>query len=249
MNENAIIAENVSKHFFILRHRETAFRVIKALLHKEPLMKKLRVLHNISVTIKQGERVAVVGNNGAGKTTLLRLMAGIYKPTTGLIRTGSEPKVLLNFWTGFNNDLSVIDNVYLRGAIVGGERKALTHDMKVILEMAGLATFMYSPLKRLSMGQIQRLSLSVFLNTPGDFLILDECLAFVDKGFIIKSDAAIREKITGGKTIIMASHDGEFLARHCPRAIWLDEGRIRMDGDCRRVICEYERSVAGQAAK
>ena len=155
----------------------------------------------------------------------------------------------MNFWTGFNNDLSVLDNIYLRGAIFGGGRALLTQRMTAILEMADLPAFIHSPLKILSLGQIQRLSLSIFFNTPGDFLIFDECLAFVDKGFVKKSDELLRAQLTGDKIVIMASQDGEFLKRHCPRAIWLDEGRIRMDGDSSLVISAYEKHVSGQGGE
>ncbi len=249
MSDPYVIAEHVSKHFHVLSQRGTTFRAIKAFLKREPLMKKLNVLSHVSFEMKRGEKIAIVGKNGAGKTTLLRILAGIYEPSSGEVYTEIAPKVLLNFWTGFNMDLTVIDNVYLCGALFGGERKLLARSLPRILEMAELSTLGYSPAKRLSLGQIQRLSLSIFLNTPGDFLIFDECLAFVDKGFARKSDAFIKEHISDHKTAIMASHDGEFLKKHCTRAIWLDKGSIRMDGEARRVISEYESVVSGEATE
>ena len=248
MNDSCVMANDLSKHFLVLRQRETAFRMIKSFIRRESLMRKLSVLSHVSFEIKRGERVAVIGKNGAGKTTLMRLLAGIYKPSGGEIHAPVDPKVLLNFWTGFSLDLSVVDNVDLCGTIFGGERMVLSRHVHRILEMAELSSVSHSPVKRLSLGQIQRLSLSIFLNTPGDFLIFDECLAFVDKGFLQKSDGFINGHITDDKTVIMASHDGDFLKKHCTRAIWLDEGRIRMDGEAHRVISEYERAVFEQAA-
>lgn len=241
MNNICVKAESLSKRFFVLERKETALRALMVLIKRELFKRELWVLRDISFEIKKGEKVAIIGKNGSGKTTLIRILTGIYGKTSGNIEVKVEPKALFRSSTGFNIDLSIIDNIYLFGAVHGMERNFLTGKIDRMLELAGLYPLRFSPLKHLSAGQIQRLALSVFFQNTSDFLIFDECLAFIDQSFVQKCEVYFKDLACSEKTVVIITHDNSFLKKYCRTAIWLDEGNIRMYGDAESVISEYER--------
>lgn len=245
MSDICVKVERLSKRFLVFKSQKTVLRTLRLLIKRESFKKELWVLRDLSFELKKGERVAIIGKNGSGKTTLLRILTGIYDKTFGYISVEEEPKSLFNSWIGFNGDLSVIDNVYLFGAIHGIERKILKQNMGNILKMAELYHLCFSPLKELSTGQQQRLAFSVFLQNTSDFFIFDESLAFVDQAFAQECDAYLQNLFSSDKTVIITSHNAAFLKRHCKTALWLDEGRIRKQGEIEEVIGEYERSFSG----
>ena len=242
MNDICVSAEKLSKRFFVLKRKQTALGVLKALVSGEPLKREYWVLRDITLRIHKGEKLAIVGKNGSGKTTLLRIITGIYDRTYGDLEVKEEPRALFGCWTALNADLSVIDNIYLFGAVHGIQRGYLKGKISEIMEMTELYDLQFCALKELSMGQMQRLALSVFFQIPNDFLIFDESLASVDQGFTQKCEAYFNNLVSSEKTVIMTSHDNRFLRKYCNKAIWLDEGRIRMSGEASSVIDEYENS-------
>lgn len=242
MSDIYVKAEKLSKHFLVFKRKETALRALKALITREPLKKEYWVLRDIAFEIKKGEKLAIIGRNGSGKTTLLRIIAGIYDKSHGEIEVNCNPSILFKFWIGLNGDLPVIDNIYLFGAVHGMSRDYLKSRISKIIQMAELGELQFSPLKGLSVGQMQRLAVSVFFQIPNDFLIFDESLTFMDQGFVQKCYEYFEGLHSSGKTVIITSHDNSFLKQYCNTAIWLDEGRIRMFSDARSVIGEYERS-------
>ncbi len=240
MSEILIKAEKLSKRFLTFRRERTAFQLINSLIKRNPLQKELWVLKGLSFYVKKGEKLAIVGKNGSGKTTLLRILAGIYSKTSGFLEVKDNPEALFNFWTGFNGELSVQDNVYLFGAIHGIGRKAMSGKMDKILETAGLCQQRFSLLKELSEGQIQKTALSVFFQVDSDFLIFDENLAFIDRDFEKRCEKHFQGLFSPDKTVIMASHRSWFLKKYCQKAIWLNEGSIRMEGKTEDVLAEYQ---------
>jgi ABC-type polysaccharide/polyol phosphate transport system ATPase subunit len=187
MSDNCVKTENLSKRFFILQKEKTTFRALKALIKRESLKKEFWALRNISFEIKKGDKVAIIGKNGSGKTTLLRILTGIYDKTSGSLRIEGQPKALFSYWLGFNIDLSVIDNIYLCGAIHGIGRFFLKQNMSKVLEMTELYHLRFSPLKELSSGQQHRLAFTIFSLTPSDLLIFDDSLNF-DQAFSQKCE-------------------------------------------------------------
>jgi ABC-type polysaccharide/polyol phosphate transport system ATPase subunit len=223
----------------VLKQQRTTFRVLRALVMRQALKRELWALRDLSFDVSEGEKLALVGKNGSGKTTLLRVLTGIYERSAGDLRIVGEPKALFKFWIGQNADLSVVDNIYLFGAVHGMGRDFLTPRLEEILDDAGIQATRFSPLRDLSLGQRQRLALAVFFQTPADFMIFDESLAYVDQGFARRCEAFFQSVADSPRTIIMTSHDHEFLRRHCRRALWLDEGAIRRDGPAAEVIDAY----------
>jgi lipopolysaccharide transport system ATP-binding protein len=244
VSATAVHLEHVGKRFLVPRSHRTALRMIRAIVRHEPLRRELWALEDVSFTLPAGTRLALIGRNGCGKTTLLRLLSGILAPTFGVLEVASKPRALFSTTVGFSNELSVADNVYLFGAIHGMDRPTLRPKHDQIIARAGIEHLTHAPLKDLSLGQVQRLALSVFAETDGRFLIFDEVLGNVDLGFARTADAFFRSLIGSGRTIVMTSHDPVFLRAYCERAIWIEDGRVRMDGAFDEVMEEYEASFA-----
>ena len=242
MSAPSVRLEHVAKRFMIPHTQRTTLRVIKALLRREALRHELWALEDVSFALQPGERLALVGRNGSGKTTLLRLLSGILAPTSGTIALASRPRALFSTSIGFSTELTVADNVFLFGAIHGLTRRVLEPRQQDIIARAGIAHLMHTPLKDLSMGQVQRLALSIFAESTGRFLIFDEVLVNVDRGFARTADAYFRSLAQSGRTLVMTSHDPAFLASYCDRAIWIDAGRVRLDGAFDDVMRAYEQS-------
>ena len=239
MNNTYVEVDKLAKRFFVPKQRLTAFRMLNAWMHGESLRREFWSLRDISFSVCKGEKLAIIGKNGSGKTTLLRFLAGIYEKTSGDVVVHTQPSALFRWWIGFNAELSVVDNVYLFGAIYGMSRRNLQEYRGDILRVAELEDLCFISLKGLSAGQLQRLAFSIFMHVENDFLIFDESLAFVDQSFAQKCDAYFSKLCASDKTVIISSHDIDFLRRYCQRALWLEAGHIRMWGQAQQVLSAY----------
>lgn len=240
MNGPLIQADHIAKRYRVLKRQRSTLRALKALWGPEKLTMELWALRDASFTIQRGEKVAVIGRNGSGKTTLLRLLAGIIEPSAGSLEVATEPLALFKFWIGQNADLPVIDNIYLFGAVCGMKRRQLRALVPGILAAADIAHLGYAPLVDLSLGQRQRLALSIVFQAPADFLVFDETFVHVDQAFFRECSAFFVHLAESPRTMVIASHDHNFLKKHCQRALWLDKGQIRSDGPAAEVIAAYE---------
>lgn len=242
MSDICIKIKNLSKSFPSRERKNTILQALKALVRHEPLQQSHQALRHLSCEIKKGDRLALLGRNGCGKTTLLRILTGIYDATSGTIEVQGVPRALFKSFIGLNAHISVLDNIYLLGAIHGIKRVVLENKIDEILGLAGLLHSRFSLLKKLSAGQIQRLALSIFFQTDGDVLIFDEALTSIDHEFIQKCDDYFKSLALANKTTIMTLHDTAFLKKHCTTALWLEEGQIRMYGEFNKVNTAYEQS-------
>jgi ABC-type polysaccharide/polyol phosphate transport system ATPase subunit len=239
MNELLVQADHVAKRYRVLKRQRSTLRVLKSLLGPEKLTMEFWALRDVSFTIKRGEKVAVIGRNGSGKTTLLRLMAGIITPSRGNMNVAAEPLALFKFWIGQNADLPVIDNIYLFGAVCGMKRKQTGPLVQKILDSAAIKDLEFAPLRDLSLGQRQRLALSIVFQAPADFLAFDETFVHVDQAFFRECNAYFVRLAESPRTMVITSHDHNFLKKYCQRALWLEKGRIRLDGPAAEVIDAY----------
>src|ERR1700724_3687790 len=196
-------------------------------------------LKDISFSIDEGERVAIVGRNGAGKSTLLSLVCGLSRPEKGQVEVSGQLAALLELGSGFHPDLTGAENVLLNASLLGFTR-ARTHALfDSIVEFSGVGEFINEPLRTYSTGMMLRLAFSVALNLEPRILIIDEVLAVGDQAFQEKCFRKIFEFRNSGKTLLCVSHAPAILLRLCDRALWLDHGSLLMDGKTAEVLQAY----------
>ncbi len=205
-----------------------------------------RALDHASFQISPGESVALVGSNGAGKSTTLKLLAGIYSPTSGKVDTSGRIASLLDLGVGFHPELTGSENIFLNGALLGFDQKKMRDLLPGIAEFAMLERFMDTPVKYYSSGMFMRLGFALATSVDPDILLIDEVLAVGDASFQAKCYDKIFGFRESGKTIVFVSHDPEAVRRLCTRAIWLDSGRVRMDGPVDDVLGSYLDANAGR---
>ena len=205
---------------------------------------KFWALKNISFEINHGETLGIIGRNGVGKSTLLRLLAGIIVPDSGEIELFDCKKAsLLSLQVGFIGHLNGRENAILSGMLLGMSRKYIEEHIDEIIEFSELGDFFEQPVKTYSSGMKARLGFSVsFLANP-DILLLDEVLGVGDAAFQIKSTKAMKEKIQSNKTIVLVSHNTNMIRELCDRAVWIEDGVTRKQGNVENVINEYNNYI------
>jgi len=191
---------------------------------------------NISFTLEKGEMMGIIGSNGAGKSTLLKAVSGIMEPTEGWVKRQGNVAALLELASGFDGDLTVKENAYLRGAMLGYTRKFMDETYDQIIEFAELEDFQDRPFKQLSSGMKSRLAFSIASLVQPDILILDEVLSVGDGAFRKKSEAKMREIINGGATTILVSHSLSQVKELCTKVLWLEKGQQIAFGDT-AILC------------
>lgn len=200
---------------------------------------------NITFSLQQGDMLGIIGTNGAGKSTLLKAISGIMEPTEGKVERKGTIAALLELASGFDGDLTVRENTYLRGAMLGYTRKFMDEMYGEIITFSGLAEFQDRPFKHLSSGMKSRLAFSIASLVNPDILILDEVLSVGDGAFKKKSEAKMKEIIAGGATTILVSHSLEQVREMCNKVLWLDKGEQVAFGGTREVCKKYQTFLDG----
>lgn len=196
---------------------------------------------NVSFSINRGDMLGIIGTNGAGKSTLLKAVSGIMRPTFGNVECYGNIAALLELGSGFDGDLTVKENTYLRGAMLGYTKKFMNETYNDIIEFAELKDFENRPFKQLSSGMKSRLAFSIASLVNPDILILDEVLSVGDGAFRQKSEAKMKSIIKGGATTILVSHSIPQVRSMCNKILWLDHGKQITFGDDVKGICDaYE---------
>lgn len=206
-------------------------------------------LKDVSFKINEGEVIGIIGRNGAGKSTLCKVMTNILAPDQGKIRVNGETTALLNYGTGFNRHLSGFDNVYLNGMLLGIPKAIVESNMQNIVEFSGLEKFMNRSIKYYSSGMRARLGFSIAAILQPDIFIIDEALSTGDMAFQQKASEKIQEMMEEAKAVVIVSHSMNFIKKVCTRAIWLDNGRIVMDGKSEYVVDQYLNRAKDDRAK
>lgn len=197
---------------------------------------------DVSFTLERGEMLGIIGSNGAGKSTLLKAVSGIMEPTRGTIHREGSIAALLELGSGFDGDLTVKENTYLRGAMLGYTRPFMDEMYENIIDFAELQEFQDRPFKQLSSGMKSRLAFSIACLVKPDILILDEVLSVGDGAFRKKSEAKMREIIGGGATTILVSHSLPQVREMCNKVLWLHKGRQIDFGENVQDICDRYQS-------
>jgi len=192
---------------------------------------------DITFSLEKGDMLGIIGTNGAGKSTLLKAISGIMEPTKGQVKRNGNIAALLELASGFDGDLTVRENTYLRGAMLGYTRKFMDETYDQIIEFAELADFQDRPFKQLSSGMKSRLAFSIASLVQPDILILDEVLSVGDGAFRQKSEAKMREIMAGGATTILVSHSVQQVRELCNKVLWLDKGEQVAFGNA-GILCD-----------
>lgn len=233
-----IIVNNVSKIFYVFMDKANSLKE-KMLFWKRNKRETRDVLKDVSLTIKNGEAVALIGVNGSGKSTLLKLMTKIIYPTKGEIITNGKLTSLLELGAGFHPDFSGRENIYFNASIFGLTKKQIDARLEEIIEFSELRDFIDNPVRTYSSGMFMRLAFAVAINVDADILLVDEILSVGDQHFQEKCLNKMKELKAQGKTMVFVTHSLGSARELCDRAVWLNKGRIQLDGDVNEVIDEY----------
>lgn len=209
-------------------------------------VKEFMAVDGVSFELNEGDMLGIVGANGAGKSTLLKAVAGIMEPTRGKITANGDIAALLELGSGFDGDLTVKENAYLRGAMLGYTKEFMDATYEQIIDFAELREFENRPFKQLSSGMKSRLAFSIASLVKPDILILDEVLSVGDGAFQEKSARKMREIISQGATTILVSHSLEQIRELCNKVLWLDHGRQVAFGDSAEICDKYEAFLRGE---
>lgn len=217
--------------------------VIRTIKRNKKEKQKIRILDGVSFNVHKGERIGILGFNGAGKSTLLRIIAGIYEPTEGSIKIKGKLAPLLELSAGFDKNYTGKNNVYLNGAFLSMDEEFIKEKYDEIVEFSELGEFINYPVKNYSKGMKSKLGFSIATAVNPDILIIDEILAVGDIKFKQKSSAKLKDMMKSGATVLFVSHALVDILEICNRCIWLENGKIVMDGETQEVIDAYiERS-------
>lgn len=242
---NAIIElDGLSKVFYI-PHEERATiaeSIIGAISKGKVKYERLYALKNISLDIRRGEFVGIIGSNGSGKTTLLKVIAGILEPDNGSAVAHGRIVSFLELGIGFVQELTTKENIYLYGSLLGLARQDVDRKMDAIVRFSGLKRFLDTPIKDLSTGMLARLAFSIAREVDADIYLIDEVLSVGDEAFQKKCLNVFKELKSRGKTVLFVSHNLDLINQVCERTIMLEDGRLIRDGASKATTLHYCRS-------
>jgi ABC-type polysaccharide/polyol phosphate transport system ATPase subunit len=234
--------QNVSKTYSRKASRALLGSLLLKRLRPSP-HEQFHALRQVTLELREGDSLAVIGANGAGKSTLLSVIAGLSSPDEGTVQVNGRVAALLELGSGFHPDLTGAENVCLNAALLGLSRRRTREKFDQIVEFSGIADFIHEPLRTYSAGMSMRLAFSVAMAVDPDILLIDEVLAVGDTEFQAKCIRKILELKQQGRVLICTSHDMSTLRDLCSRAVWLDHGRVRSEGPADQVFAEYEVST------
>jgi lipopolysaccharide transport system ATP-binding protein len=250
---DTVTVKHISKKYDIgklqmdTNFREALVRFLKNSLSRNRENKvEIWALKDVSFSVKKGEIVGLIGRNGAGKSTLLKILSRITFPTSGTMKIQGRVGSLLEVGTGFHEELTGRENVYLNGSILGMTKKEVKSKLDEIVAFAEVEKFMETPIKRYSSGMRLRLGFSVAAHLDTDVLFVDEVLSVGDAAFQAKCLEKMKELRNSGRTLIVVSHFMDTVRNLCPRVLWIDNGRLHQDGTAEEIIKGYMEAMRGK---
>jgi lipopolysaccharide transport system ATP-binding protein len=244
--KHSIAVESLSKQYRIGELREDLLQERLINWAKHPFRKNggrkpetIWALKDVSFKVQEGEVLGIIGRNGAGKSTLLKVLSKITYPTSGKMKVNGRLAALLEVGTGFHGELTGRENIFLNGSILGMTRKEIEAKLDAIVFFAGVERFLDTPVKHYSSGMFLRLGFAVAAHLEPDVLLVDEVLAVGDAAFQKKCLNAMDEMRSGGRTVLFVSHNMAAVENLCSRALWIDNGQMRLDGKPKDVIEAY----------
>lgn len=241
----AVTLENVNKCFHI--YDKPHHRLLQGLFRgKKTFHKEFWAIQDVSFEIPKGQTVGIIGRNGAGKSTLLQILAGTLAQTSGVVDIRGRVTALLELGAGFNPEFTGIENIYLNGAIYGLNSQEIDAKFDEIVSFADIGEFISQPVKTYSSGMYVRLAFAIQASLEPDIFIVDEALAVGDASFVHKCMTRFQNLRDNGTTILLVTHDATAVRTLCERAIWLDKGVVRLDGQPAGIVDKYLASSRNQ---
>lgn len=208
----------------------------------------VRAIDDLSLSLRRGDRLGLIGHNGAGKSTLLRVMAGIYPATAGEVRVQGRAVPLLDIALGMDEQSTGRQNIRLRGLLLGMSDREIRSKSEDIAEFTELGDYLDLPLRTYSSGMRVRLAFAISTAVEAQILLLDEVLGVGDAGFQEKASRRLRELHDRAEIVVLAIHSNDAIRETCNKVLWLERGKMRMFGEVEEVLEAYERAMSATAA-
>lgn len=236
-----IRVENVTQRFRVVHERpDTVREVFSKIFRHNAQYHDFDAVKDVSFNVHAGEMVGIIGRNGSGKSTVLKIIAGVYRPTTGLVDVKGTIAPLLELGAGFHPEISGRENILLNGLLLGYSKKEMLAKEEKIIEFADIGEFIDAPVKQYSSGMYMRLAFSVATEVDPDILVMDEILSVGDMAFQEKCFDRIDQFRKSGKTILFVTHSMDQIEKHCDRAIMMDKGHLLVDGSPEDAVVLYK---------
>ena len=243
MEENIIEIENLCKNYKMYNSKKA--RLIETIIPKINKHTEFKALDNLSLNVKKGEILGVLGRNGAGKSTLLKIITGVTIPTSGKIKINGKISSLLELGTAFNPELTGEENIYQNGQVMGLTKKEIEDKKQEIIDFADIGDHLYQPVKTYSSGMFARLAFACAINVNPDILIVDEVLSVGDMAFQLKCFKKFEEFKKQGKTILFVTHNVSDILKNCTKTIIMQNGKKIFDGDVKEGVELYKKIITG----
>lgn len=236
--EYAIVARNISKTFHITEDSHNTVKQRLFNLFNPPKKKRIEAIKPLSLEIKTGECIGLLGRNGCGKSTLVKLLAGVYPVDSGYMKINGST-MLMNLGVGMSTELTARENIYVSGSVLGLKIKEIDAIFDQIIDFAELREFVDSKIKYFSSGMVARLGFSIAVNAGADIMFLDEIFAVGDMKFQEKAIKVFESSWIEGKTVILVSHSMEVVKKYCKRAAFMKNGELKFFGETDKAIELY----------
>ena len=247
-NDIAISVQNVTQRFRVIHERPDSLReLFTRFFRTNAEYHDFEAVSNVSLNIRRGEMVGIVGRNGSGKSTLLKIIAGVYRPTAGRVEVNGSIAPLIELGAGMHSELTGRENILLNGLLMGFTKAEMLDREERIIEFSEIGDFVDVPLKQYSSGMYMRLAFSVATEVDPDVLILDEILAVGDIAFQEKCAERLRSFRAAGKTILLVSHSLQQILEFCDRAVLMDSGHLALDGCPEEVVNAFKAAALPHA--
>ena len=243
-NENVIEIKNLSKQYKM--YDKKIARLLETIFPRYRNHRTYTAVDNINLTVKKGEILGILGKNGAGKSTLLKMVTGVVTPTSGEVKVNGKISSLLELGAAFNMELTGYQNIYQHGEVMGLTIEQIKEKEQEIIDFADIGEHLYQPVKTYSSGMFARLAFACAVNVEPEVLIVDEVLSVGDMAFQEKSITKMKQIREKGTTILFVSHSLPAIKNFCSRAIWLESGKIIMDGNTLEVTEKYKNAMVEQ---